>query len=69
MGDYEMMMSEHEDVMDRVWLNDMIRSYREKIKWLEECLSSRELWCGEQDALCDEIAECKAELRKLEVGG
>jgi hypothetical protein len=22
MGDYEMMMSEHEDVMDRVWLAD-----------------------------------------------
>ena len=23
MGDYEMMMSEHENVMDRVWLNDI----------------------------------------------
>jgi hypothetical protein len=23
MGDYEMMMSEHENIMDRVWLNDI----------------------------------------------
>jgi hypothetical protein len=22
MGDYEMMMNEHEDVMDRVWMSD-----------------------------------------------
>ena len=33
MGDYEMMMSEADNIMDRVWLADRDRASQERINW------------------------------------
>ena len=33
MGDYEMMMSEADNIMDRVWLADRDRAGQERINW------------------------------------
>jgi hypothetical protein len=48
MGDYEMMMSEGEDVMDRVWLADRDRAIRAEVdKAIADTINEYEEFDGE----------------------
>ena len=48
MGDYEMMMSEHDDVMDRVWLADRDRAIRAEVdKAIADTINEYEEFDGE----------------------
>ena len=48
MGDYEMMMSEHDDVMDRVWLADRDAAIRAEIdKAIADTINEYEEFDGE----------------------
>ncbi len=54
MGDYEMMMNEHEDIMDRVWLADRDRAIADTINEYEEFDGENRMdqpgfWYGQPD--------------------
>jgi hypothetical protein len=49
----------------------MIRLTEQQIGYVKEALfgpNGRNLWCGEQDALCDELSRLQQDLRDLKAG-